>query len=293
MSRHLVRRAFGMCALLLLALIVTAQLPGARVSAQPVVPQRTGDVVDLADIITGAQEQTLSGKIAAFKRETGAEMAIVTLPSLRSYPIEAWGRAIGNGWKLGGTSSRGVLLVVAPNERELRIEVGTALENTLTDAVGARIIRDVIVPEFKSGNTIGGLSDAVAAITDVVAGREIAGKFGFRRVTEFIERYQSWIPWILVGIFFLVVLLRWSRNARLESSDGYDGSDDPHQSYYYHDRRRDPVRTVSGRRRDEDSQDSGWSISWGGGGFGDSSGGGSSGSSGGGGFSGGGASGKW
>jgi uncharacterized protein len=298
MNRRLVRCALRLCVFLLLALIVAVHLPDARVSAQPVVPQRTGDVVDLAGIINGAQEQALSGEIATFKRDTGAEMAIVTLPSLRGYPIEAWGRAIGNGWNLGGATGRGVLLVVAPNERELRIEVGAALENTLTDATGARIIRDVIVPRFKAGDMNSGLSAAVSTIADVVAGREVeaTGKLGIRSATEFVERYQSWIPWIIVGIFLLVVLVRWFRNARLEPSDDYSRTYESDQSYYnqshYHDRRRDPVRPPRDRHRDRESQDSGWTISWGSGGFGSGSSSSRS-SSGGGGFRGGGASGKW
>ena len=101
--------------------------------ADPQLSSRTGAVVDAADIIRPNQEQALAAKAESLKSQSNVELVVVTLPSLQGYSIERWGRDLGNGWRVGGSAARGVLLIVAPNDREMRIEVGDGVASALSD----------------------------------------------------------------------------------------------------------------------------------------------------------------
>jgi uncharacterized protein len=133
--------------------------------ADPQLPSRTGAVVDAAEIIRPNQEQALAAKAESLKSQSNVELVVVTLPSLQGYSIERWGRDLGNGWRVGGSAARGVLLIVAPNDREMRIEVGDGLASTLSDRQASSIIDNVIVPQFRSGEMSGG----ILAGADVIA----------------------------------------------------------------------------------------------------------------------------
>jgi uncharacterized protein len=135
---------------------------GSAANADPVLPVRTGSVVDAANIIDSSQEQTLATKAARLKSTSNVELVVVTLPSLRGYSIERWGQALGRGWKVGGSAAHGALLIVAPNEREVRIEVGDGLP--FSDSAASSIVDNIIVPKFRSGDMSGGILAGVDAI---------------------------------------------------------------------------------------------------------------------------------
>lgn len=137
---------------------------GAASSPFPL-PVLTGRVVDNADLLTPAQEGTLTRALATTERRTKHQFVVVTLPSLGGRPIEDVGLRLGNGWGIGRrTHNDGVLLIVAPNERKVRIEVGCGLEQALTNDEARAIIDQRILPAFRKGSMAAGIFRGSAAI---------------------------------------------------------------------------------------------------------------------------------
>lgn len=121
----------------------------------------TGRLVDAADLLSEAQERELTAQLAAIEEETLAQLVVVTTPSLNERPINDYSLALGRGWGMGDAERNdGLLLVVAPNERKVRIEVGYGLEETVEDPEAAEIIQRVI-PLFEEGDTLGAIGLAV------------------------------------------------------------------------------------------------------------------------------------
>lgn len=113
-------------------------------------PQLTGRVVDDAHILTAAQAADLTSKSQALETQTGAQLVVATVPSLQGYPIEDFGYRLGRAWGIGQKGKdNGVILLVAPNEHKVRIEVGYGATAYLTDAMSGLIIREAVLPHFK------------------------------------------------------------------------------------------------------------------------------------------------
>jgi uncharacterized protein len=147
----------------LLALLLALLLPGA--SPAQTFPRFTNFVVDQAGIIPDAAERGLDRKLADLQRRTRHQLAIVTVQSLQGYTISDYANRLGRTWGVGRRHyDDGVLLVVAPRERRVRIEVGYGLEATLTDPRCAEIIRDLILPRFRMQDFPGGISAGTDAI---------------------------------------------------------------------------------------------------------------------------------
>ena len=118
---------------------------GTAATAAPAaaLPELTGRVVDGAGLFAPAAEAEMSAASAALERQTSDQLVIVTTPNLAGEPIEAFGRRLGNGWGIGQEAlDNGVLLIIAPGERRVRIEVGCGLEGLLTDARAGEIIEE-------------------------------------------------------------------------------------------------------------------------------------------------------
>lgn len=116
-------------------------------------PQLSGPVVDQAGIIPDEAEARLTEKLTALKNQSQRELVVVTLSSLQGYEISDYGYRLGRHWQLGEKKRNdGAILIVAPNERKLRIEVGYGLEPVLTDGLSSLIINQQIVPRFKAGD---------------------------------------------------------------------------------------------------------------------------------------------
>lgn len=135
------------------------------------VPPLTGRIVDLAHLLPSDVAVSLSAEMAEHERKTGNQIAVLTLPSLEGEPLEEFSHRVSTTWKLGrkGTDN-GVLLLVVPGERRIRIEVGYGLEGTLTDAKSSQIIRREIVPHFKAGDFAGGIAAGLKAIMGTIEG---------------------------------------------------------------------------------------------------------------------------
>ena len=136
-------------------------------SAQPEFPELTGRVVDSADIIPEDVEVVLTTKLETLEAKTQRQLVVTTVPDLQGYDIADFGYQLGRAWEIGDEERNdGVLLIVAPNDRQVRIEVGYGLEGTLTDAYSSYIIQTMIVPRFRDGDMTGGImagTDALVA----------------------------------------------------------------------------------------------------------------------------------
>jgi uncharacterized protein len=135
------------------------------------VPPLTGRIVDLAHLLPADIATSLSTELAEHERKTGNQIAVLTLLSLEGESLEEYSHRVSTTWKLGrkGTDN-GVLLLVVPGERRIRIEVGYGLEGALTDAKSSQIIRREIVPRFKSGDFPGGITAGLKAIMGTIEG---------------------------------------------------------------------------------------------------------------------------
>jgi uncharacterized protein len=153
------------------AIIVCGYAVGAL--AAPSFPPLTGRVVDEADIIPPAVETEIASKLAALEAKTTDQLVVATLPSLQGYDIADFGYQLGRHWAIGQEDkNNGVLLIVAPNEREVRIEVGYGLEGDLTDALTKIIIENAIIPHFKEDDMPAGIGAGVDDIIKVLTGED-------------------------------------------------------------------------------------------------------------------------
>lgn len=159
-----VTRAVGLAAALL-AFVWLAAVAPAMAQAGPTFPALVGRVVDQGALLSDAREAALAAKLEALERDTTDQVVVVTLSDLQGYEIEEYGYQLGRAWGIGQAGkNNGVLLIVAPRERKVRIEVGYGLEPVLTDALSALIIQNEILPHFRQGDFERGIEQGVDAI---------------------------------------------------------------------------------------------------------------------------------
>jgi len=140
-------------------------------TAPSLFPELTGRVVDEAQLLSEDEKRELTATLKSLEDKNTDQVVVVTVTSLRGYSIEDYGLRLGNYWRVGTPDKHnGVLLVVAPNEHKVRIEVGTGLESVLTNDVAKGIIDKNILPHFREGNFAAGIRDGVNAILLVLTG---------------------------------------------------------------------------------------------------------------------------
>ena len=138
------------------------------------VPPLNGRVVDLSGTLSSAQQQALEQRLSEFEARKGSQIAVLLVPGTQPEAIEQYAIRVAEQWKLGRKKiDDGAILVVAKNERALRIEVGYGLEGALNDATAKRIIDDIIVPHFKQGDFYGGINSGVDAMMRVIDGEPL------------------------------------------------------------------------------------------------------------------------
>lgn len=280
---------------LIALLCLFAALTGGPAWAQDF-PKFTGLVVDAANVIPDDREAALNAKLQAFQQKTSRQLVVATVPSLGGDAIEDYGYKLGRAWGVGlKDANNGAILLVAPNERKVRIEVGYGLEGVLTDAYSSVIINSRIVPAFKAGDIPGGIEAGTDAITEILSqpddqarAKEQAAVAAWNK-----QHQQQGDPGgaifgaVIVLLFFLFVASRLFR--RRSYGARYGGSDWPILLWSI-------AEAMSDGRRGGGGGGGGGSI-FGGGGSSDGGGGGWTGGGftggGGGSFGGGGSSGSW
>ncbi len=244
--------------------------------AQPKFPPLTGRIVDEAQLLSTADEQELIKTLTDLEAKSTDQLVIYTTNSLQGYEIEDFGFQLGRAWRIGqaGTNN-GVLLIVAPKDRKVRIEVGRGLEPQLTDIMTKLIIQNAILPAFRRGDFAAGIKAGVRDIRDVMLGDAEAVKDRAKRTVKRDPEAEEALFGFAVFAIFVVFMIwvHWRQSKHTPARQG----------------------AMRGNRRQRQRDDivffpGGWSGGSGGG----SGGGGGGGSSGGGGdFGGGGSSGSW
>ncbi len=265
-------------------ILVFALLLAAPAAAQTF-PALSGRIVDQANLLSPDQEAALNQRLEALEQASSRQLVIATVPSLEGYEIEDYGYRLGRHWQIGqGGANNGVVLIVAPTERKVRIEVGYGLEGIVTDALSSQIINGVILPRFRDNDYPGGIAAGTEAIIEQLQAPPEAAEQRARQAAQTatgrgpdmdtVGRYFPPIVTILI-VLFVVSAVR----------SGLRGTP-------YRRRRRGagPV-VIWGPGSGGDSWGGSSGSSWSGGGSSWSGGGGFSG--GGGSFGGGGASGGW
>jgi uncharacterized protein len=147
------------------AILIAFLFSALPVLAAPSFPALTGRVVDDAHILPSQTKADLDQKLAGLEARTSRQLVVVTLPSLQGYEISDYGYQLGRAWGIGQAKlNNGALLIVAPVEHKVRIEVGYGLEPVLTDALSELIIQQAVLPKFRSGDFSGGIEAGADAL---------------------------------------------------------------------------------------------------------------------------------
>ncbi|HWK01818.1 MAG TPA: TPM domain-containing protein [Xanthobacteraceae bacterium] len=179
-------------------------------------PQLTGRVVDEANILDAATKIDLDTKLEGLETKTTTQFVIVTLKSLRGRTIEEYGYQLGRHWGIGQKgSNNGVMLIVAPNERKVRIEVGYGLEGTLTDAITSVIVQSKILPRFRVNDYQGGIRAGADAIIDVASGAGDEFKKEAQAPAKQHDSLSAFLGFLMIfffqwpGLLFLIIFLHF------------------------------------------------------------------------------------
>jgi uncharacterized protein len=147
---------------------------GAPAFADVAVPALTGRVVDQTGTLSSSEQADLSRTLADFEKRKGSQIAVLIVPTTQPESIEQFSIRVAEAWKIGRSKvDDGAILVVAKNDRKLRIEVGYGLEGALTDATTKRIIDEIIAPRFKSGDFAGGITAGAERMMSVIDGEPL------------------------------------------------------------------------------------------------------------------------
>ena len=201
------RAAFRPRLAVLALLAALAFAPGLSVAA-PSFPPLTGRVVDNADILSPQIEAELTAKLEALETETQHQLVVATLADLQGYEIEEYGYQLGRAWGIGREGvNDGVLFLVAPAERKVRIEVGYGLEGVLTDALSSVILQTKVLPRFKDGD----MPEGIVAGTDALIEQlSLDAPTAQQRVAEAEAEVQAGEQGFDPETFvFIVILVLW------------------------------------------------------------------------------------
>lgn len=188
-------------AALVLLLMPSLVLAGAQ---QVAIPALAARVTDLTNTLSAEQQSALESRLAQFEQQEGSQMAILLVPSTRPEAIEQYSIRVVDEWKLGRKGvDDGILILVAKNDREMRIEVGYGLEGVIPDAIANRIIEETMVPYFRQGDFYGGLSAAVEQLAGLVAGEPLPAP-----QARTASPWEGMLPALLIGGLIVGAILR-------------------------------------------------------------------------------------
>ncbi len=194
-------------------------------------PQLTGRVVDQANLLPPAQEQGLVARSEALEKQTGRQLVIATVASLEGRTIEDYGYRLGRQWQIGRKGEDdGVILLVAPNEKKVRIETGYGARVFLTDAMSSVIIRNSILPRFRAGDFPGGIAagaDQIIKLMSLSPAEAQKQAADAARVEQSRgEQSPGFVPiifWAMIIGFVLLSMMRRAGGRRYRSKRGEGG----------------------------------------------------------------------
>ena len=188
-----------------LLLFVTAFSMAAQ-AADVAVPALTQRVTDLTGTLSTVQQASLEAKLAGFEQQKGSQIAVLMLPTTQPEDIAQYSIRVVEAWKLGRKGvDDGVLILVAKDDRKMRIEVGYGLEGAIPDAYAKRIIAESMTPSFKQGDFFGGLNTAVDQLIGLVNGEALPAP---TQQTMSFSQWENMLPLLLFGGLIVGAILR-------------------------------------------------------------------------------------
>ena len=184
-------------------------LAGLALAAEVAVPPLKARVIDLTHTLSTSQAQTLESRLRDFERGKGSQIAVLMLPSTQPETIEEYSIRVAEAWKIGRARvDDGVILVIAKNDRKLRVEVGRGLEGAIPDAVAKRVVSDVITPLFRSGDFYGGIAAGTDALMKLIEGEGLPAPrsgvtlSGIHRAIDFQTIFWLFVALVLTHALF-------------------------------------------------------------------------------------------
>ena len=168
-------------------------------------PKATGRVNDFANVIDPATEATIDRALDQLEQKTTSEIAVATVESLNGMSVEEYANRLFKEWGVGqAKQDNGVLVLVAPNEREIRIEVGYGLEGVLPDGLAGQVIRDDFTPRFKEGDYSGGIRNGVSRLVEIVERHQVLTP---EELAKFNSSNDTIPYWVVIPFFGLFVTI--------------------------------------------------------------------------------------
>lgn len=194
--------------------IVTSFFAATCAWADPKFPSLTAPIVDAAGIVDADTKTIVENKLRDYESTSGHQLAVATVPSLEGYDIRDYGNRLFRFWALGDrVKNDGVLVLIAPNEHKVSIEVGYGLEGDLTDAMSRLIIENSMVPRFKAGDYSGGIYAGIDDIEKVVGGQ---GDQVVQRIdNQSANNMHDILPYVIFFIIVIFILMNASRGLRM------------------------------------------------------------------------------
>ncbi|MDD5176937.1 MAG: TPM domain-containing protein [Sterolibacterium sp.] len=160
--------------LMLVGLCLAASMSFAVEGSLVAVPKLTGHVVDTAGMLQPAQAEALERRLGQFEKQRGSQIVVLIVPTVQPESIEQYSIRVFDAWKLGRKQvNDGILIVVAAQDRKLRIDTGYGLEGAIPDAVAKRIVAETIAPQFRAGDPYAGLVAGIAQIEQLIQGEQL------------------------------------------------------------------------------------------------------------------------
>lgn len=173
--------------------------------AEVEIPALAERVTDTAGLLEPGQKKALESKLAGFEQEKGSQIAILIVPSTQPEPIEQYAIRVAERWKLGRQGvDDGLLILLAADDRAMRIEVGYGLEGVIPDAIAKRVIADIMTPFFRQGDFYGGLNAAVDQLIALIAGESLP----LPAKAASASAVEGMLPLLLFGVIAIGGVLR-------------------------------------------------------------------------------------
>ena len=209
------QRSIAAC-LFLFSLVCSLVASPIWAQSEPDFPSLTGRVTDQANLLSSKQKTELDQRLAAHETATSNQIVVVTVKSLQGFDIADYALRLGRNWGIGtAEKNNGVLLVVAPNERKVRIEVGYGLEGALPDGLAGTIVRSNILPAFRESDYPTGISNGVTAIEQAIRGEYTPPANAVKSKGPSDSTIEKFFPLFFIGFIALSQGSRRFANSRV------------------------------------------------------------------------------
>ncbi|MFT4249419.1 MAG: YgcG family protein [Pseudomonas sp.] len=212
--------AYRLLIVLLLAL-VPGLLPAQQLAA---IPALGSPVVDQTGTLDAAQKQRLEQQALALQQSKGSQLQVLIVASTQPETIEEYTQRVFDAWKLGRKGvDDGVLLVVAKDDRRVRIQPGYGLEGAIPDAIANRVIQEYLVPQFRQGDYAGGIEQASAVLVKLIEGEDLPAPVSAQDAKDDADPIPVSFILRCIGVFLIIFWFMFDRRSTLDVARGGSG----------------------------------------------------------------------